>query len=226
MFIFMIIILTALLGCTLHQTKGISDRLQVGDLYELYGVRPLNLKARSNCPLPSAINIINMEKREEEIVIFHGGGLFPRTVNPKELTTAFVEYLKYGFEKSQIKIDNSSSKTIQISLENAEFINTLGSLGGVIKMKVEIPEIKYSESYQAKDYTMAGVPECMAYAAHVVTRQIIDDPIIQGYILCKKTYPSEEESPVRESALDILKKRYASGEITKEQFEQMKKDIQ
>jgi putative membrane protein len=33
--------------------------------------------------------------------------------------------------------------------------------------------------------------------------------------------PSFQESP-----LDILKRRYAKGEITKEQFDQMKKDIE
>jgi putative membrane protein len=40
----------------------------------------------------------------------------------------------------------------------------------------------------------------------------------------KKTGDSKESD--RESPTDILKKRYAKGEITKEEFDRMKKDIE
>ncbi len=34
------------------------------------------------------------------------------------------------------------------------------------------------------------------------------------------------QPPQQDSAIEILKKRYAKGEITKEEFEQMKKDLE
>ena len=37
--------------------------------------------------------------------------------------------------------------------------------------------------------------------------------------------PSDRSASAGESALDILKRRYARGEITREQFDQMRRDV-
>ena len=46
------------------------------------------------------------------------------------------------------------------------------------------------------------------------------------YLIVQATKSKGPESPFRETPMEILKKRYAKGEITKEEFEKMKKDLQ
>jgi len=48
--------------------------------------------------------------------------------------------------------------------------------------------------------------------------------LISGLVSRTNSQPPSNQPPA-ESALDILKKRYARGEITKEQFEEIRRDL-
>jgi len=54
--------------------------------------------------------------------------------------------------------------------------------------------------------------------------------VVVVYFILQSTKPRSHDSSFRktprETSIDILKRRYARGEITKEEFEQMKKDLQ
>jgi len=50
--------------------------------------------------------------------------------------------------------------------------------------------------------------------------------IVGGAIYCFVRLRSANDRPLGPSSREILDRRYASGELTKEQFEQMKRDLQ
>jgi putative membrane protein len=51
--------------------------------------------------------------------------------------------------------------------------------------------------------------------------------IVIGWVIVNQMNKNKRDiqSPQQESAIDILKKRYAQGEIDKEKFERMKKEL-
>jgi hypothetical protein len=184
-------------------TQNIIEYLQPAELYESYRVKPVNLKGQSKCPTPPTVNIVNEETREDDYVYLNYNE-YKRTINRRKLMNAVVEYLKDGFQKSNIIIDPNSSKIIKVSLSDAK-ASSADATGWVwnadIKIKVDIPEINYSSIFEAKDRAHMGADmRAMAYASHVLSRQIIDDPLIQDYILCKnnvasKSQPSTPDKP-------------------------------
>ncbi len=173
-----------LTSCTLYWTKDVAKELQPNVLYESFKTKPINLKARSKCPLPPSVNIVNTEIRDENYLAGEIGAN-KIYINPKEMMNHIVDYMKDAFEKCRIRVDNNSTNIINVSMKGAEFKRGVWTLGANIQLKIDIPERQYTDVYEAEEWTAGYAQNAMAYAIHVDTWKIIADPVIQDYILCR-----------------------------------------
>ncbi len=222
--ILLLMICLVLTSCTINGTQLITKQLQPTELIKIYNTNPPNLAARSRCPSSPSIRIVNAEINDQDYTVYTW---WPTEayITPKNLVDDIIIYMSDAFNRTGIKTDQNSSKIIQVSMEKLTSWYTMLKHSANTQLKIMLPEKKYTKIYEHSDTTPKSVPMAIAYTIHEITWKVINDPFLQDYILCTNE-GTKDESPIGETALDILKKRYVNGEITKDEFEQMKKDIQ
>lgn len=176
-------LLLFLTGCTLPVTKPISDKLDMEAINKNYGVRAIDLSSGSKCAGVPAVKIINLENRTDDYLAFSNPP-YKGFINPKEIMDRVSLYLKDGFEKSSIKVDDRSAKVLQLKMIDLQSVAGVWTFGGSFKMELQIPEKNITKTYEATENAGNGF-SAAAYAIHGACRKVIDDPVVQDYILCK-----------------------------------------
>ncbi len=174
-----------LISCALENnlTPLIRDDLRTSSAYSAYGIRPINLKIQSKCAQAPSVKIRNIEKNTHFYTVIKN----QYYIVPSELMDVASTYLKEAYGKCRIEDDDNSEKIINISMINAEASFTIwGAKGATIEISAAIPEIGYSESYFAEDWTGKGQGAAFAYVIHDALWQIIKDLNVQDYILCRE----------------------------------------
>ena len=170
-------------GCTHHITNDITSRMVIDDIYNDYKVQPKNLALGSKCATPPTIKIVNVEDRGDDVLMYQLG-IHSFVAKPHEIVDSAASYLKAGYEKSSIKADPNSTKTLEMKLINLQAIPGMWSVGSNVRIQVSIPGKNIFKVYEGVEngqfaYTL------LADGIHLVTRQIIEDQAIQDYILCR-----------------------------------------
>lgn len=165
-------------------TKDIAGALNPSILRKVYRTVPQDLSSLSKCPMLPTVLIINRETRNDDYMIYQKWDN-KWYVNRAEVTGHIVDYMKEAFEQCNVKTDLRSLKIIYVSFKNVEYTQSFANRGVNLHMKVSIPDVQYSTVYEVEEWSGVDLAMLMAYAIHRLTWQMIADPVVQNYLLCK-----------------------------------------
>jgi hypothetical protein len=184
-----------LTSCTIQVTKNVVDELQPAELNKIYETKPPNLKILSKCPTPPSVNIVSIETKERHVV-FRPGAVWE--INPKEIITHVASYMKDAYERSGIAVDKDSSKSMQLSMDDA-IISPSGfkaSRTG-FTLNINIPEKDYFARFAYIEASpRANHSEILAMSIHSAVWRVIEDRAIQDYILCRSEWKNPSKITV------------------------------
>ncbi len=180
--------IVVLAGCAGQRFKSdLTNALQPAALRTHFNTQPANLKEPSKC-VDLSVALVNVEKIDENINAVPGAVLSPSwKINPKELTGQIIKYMENSYKQCRVPTNPSSNKIIHISIKEITGWPT-GIFRFVsyshLQLLVYVPEINYRETYTSKQ-SSPYLHDAMAQSIHDVSWQIINDPTIQDYILCR-----------------------------------------
>ncbi len=221
-----VVLFLSLSGCASNMTQHIADRLIVDELYKTYQVHPADLSSASKCPQPPAVRIVNMESRTGDYETV-GKAVTSEVINPKDVMQAFVAYLENGFQKSHVKVDNRSEKILHIKMVDLKSKSRFYNFDTRFCAELTIPETGFAKYYEA-NANAESAWDSAAHAMHDVSRQMIDDPAIRDYILCKagKADASKiDKEKTFSRKLIELQEALIHGLISKEEYDLKRKEL-
>lgn len=175
-------------GCAGSRFKtDLKNTLHPESLRLIYNTQPINFKELSKCD-DLSVRFVNAETRDADMNIVPGAIFSPSwNINPRELTDDIIKYMEKSYRQCRVLPSKSSRKEIHLSLNEIT-----GWPTGIfrftsysrLQINVFIPELNFKETYTL-DRSSGYLYDAMAYSIHEFTWQIINDPVVQDYILCR-----------------------------------------
>lgn len=178
-------IVVMLTSCTYNSTHVISSELnKAEELIMIYGIEVTDLAARSKCETPPTVKIVNTDEKTNDILYYFW---WPTRayINPNLLMNGTVNYINDAFRRSGINTDQNSEKIINVSMVNTGAWYTIFNFSADTQIKLQIPEKKYTRIFKHIDSTPKSPEMAVVYTIHYITWKIINDLVVQDYLLCR-----------------------------------------
>jgi hypothetical protein len=167
-----------LLGCATNIDQRVSKSLDPGFVNSKLETRMTDLSVGGECPGTKSLKIVNGETRNEKYDI----GDFRFYIVPKDLTNYIAKDIESMLIASNIKVSESLDNKIIVSFEDIKLTEGW-SFGASCKIKVQIPEINYTNTYVGESGS-GVVQHAVAYAIHLSIDNFLRDPVFQNYVRC------------------------------------------